>query len=110
MMNAIHRFTAQYLLGVLGNLLIGLEDGGHIAAAMGMPPGELEVLGVLPFQLVADVGEWVRLAVTPFAGMVVTQVNLYPHHEVQVLHPLRICCAIGYVRLRRCKPLGVHVR
>ena len=37
---------------------------------MWMPPGELEVLRVLPCQLVADVLELVRLAVAPLAGVV----------------------------------------
>lgn len=55
--------TPENLLGVLGYLLVGLEDGCGVAAAMGMPPSEFEVLRIPPCKLVADVGERVWLTV-----------------------------------------------
>ena len=41
-----------------------------------MPARELEVLGVLPFQLLADVVERMRLAILAEAGVVVRQMHL----------------------------------
>lgn len=107
---AIHRLAVENPLRVRIHLLLGLEDGGGVAPAMGMPPRELEVLRVLPLQLVADVLEAVRLAVTPLAGVVAREVYLYPHHEVQVLPPLVVGGAVRHVRLGDGEPPRVLVR
>ena len=70
-------------------VFVGLEDGGGVAAAVRVPPGELEVLRVAPLQLVADVVEVEdELALMAHAGVVVAQVHLYAHHEVHLLPAL----------------------
>lgn len=56
--HGIHRaflrlLSGKYALRVLLHLLLGLQHGHDVAAAMGMPPDELEVFRVASFQLVA---------------------------------------------------------
>lgn len=85
---------------------LGLEDGGGDAAAVRMPARELEVLWVLAFQLIADVVERMRLAILAEAGVVVRQMHLDAHDEVQLLPPLMVGDAVGDVGLRCRQPCG----
>ena len=107
---AIHRLAVENPLRVRIHLLLGLEDGGGVAPAMGMPPRELEILRVLSLQLVADVCEGMRLAVTALAGVVAREVYFYPHHKVQVLPPIVVGGAVCHVRLGDGEPPRVLVR
>ena len=87
--------------------LLGLEDGGGVASAVGMPADKLEVLRVVALEFVADVEEhpcWHASAV-----VVVAQLYLYSHHEVHLLPAEEVGGAVGDVGLGGGKSACVHV-
>ena len=74
-----------------------------------MPARELEILGVFAFQLIADVVERMRLAILAEAGVVVRQMHLNAHDEVQLLPPFMVGGAVGNVGLGGGEAPGILV-
>ena len=85
-------------------LVHGLQDLDRIAPARGVPAHELEILGVHPGQLVADVEE--RPAVE---RVVIGELHLYADHEIQLLDAQVVGRPVGHVRLRGREPQCVLV-
>ena len=93
------RLAVENALGVSVHLILGFQYGDGVAAAMLVPACELEILGVLALEVVADVGD----GVVGGRGS-----NLNAYHEVHLLPAQVVGCAVGDVGFGGCEAAGLY--